>query len=208
MNYDGTFTLDGKFYPLKAFVTEEIYIGGLSKVFWDACREENMGLSLKPYDNNKNWRENKNNRRTLKYSATKADTESEEADYSSTVFSDLTFTVAAASDQVQSYTTSAISAITEDTTIKGIFNAIYSQIQVSGTTTTSDTETVTLVIPNPRVAMLAKKGATLFDQGGNSYLINALMLLGCTSFDHGIYKPKYNGGTNSPYLLQLSLSPY
>ena len=35
---DGTFTLDGKFYPLKAFAPEDIYLGKLSKDFWDACR--------------------------------------------------------------------------------------------------------------------------------------------------------------------------
>ena len=158
MNYDVTFTLDGKFYPLKAFVPEEIYPVELYKVFWDACREKNMGLSIKPYEKNKNWREKKNDCRTLKSSATKADTKSEEVDYSNTVFRDLPFTVAAASNQVQLHSASDISAITEDPTIKGIFNAAYSQMQVLGTTTTSDIETVTLVIPNPRVAMLAKKG--------------------------------------------------
>ena len=32
MNDDGTFTLDGKMYLLKAFVPEEIYFAGLSRV--------------------------------------------------------------------------------------------------------------------------------------------------------------------------------
>ena len=45
---DGTFTLYGNSYPLKAFVPEEIYLGELSKVFWEARREKNMGLSLNP----------------------------------------------------------------------------------------------------------------------------------------------------------------
>ena len=75
-NYDGTFTLDGKFYPLKAFVPEEIYLGKIPKVFWDAHRERNMGLSLKLDKKNKNWSENNCNRRTLKSATTKADTKS------------------------------------------------------------------------------------------------------------------------------------
>ena len=96
MNDDGTFTLGGKFYPLKAFVPEEIYLGGIPKVFQGAHKENKMGLSLKPDKKNKNFRENKNDHITLKDSATKADTKSEEADDSKTVFSDLTFVVAAA----------------------------------------------------------------------------------------------------------------
>ena len=43
MDDDRNFTLDGKFYPLKAFRPEEIYLGEISKVFWDARREKNMG---------------------------------------------------------------------------------------------------------------------------------------------------------------------
>ena len=52
--------LDGNFNPLKAFVSEEIYLGKLSKVFWDAQREKKIGLSLKTDEKNKNWREKKN----------------------------------------------------------------------------------------------------------------------------------------------------
>ena len=59
-----------------------------------------MGLSLNMDEKNKNFMENKNCHRNLKASSTKDDTKSEEADYSKTVFSDLTFTVASAPDQV------------------------------------------------------------------------------------------------------------
>ena len=73
-NDDGTFTMDGNIYPLKAFVPEEICLWKLSKVFQDAHREKKMGLSLNPYDKNKKWKERKKYRRNLKASATKADT--------------------------------------------------------------------------------------------------------------------------------------
>ena len=88
------------FDPSKLFVPEEIHIGKLSKVFWHARREKNMGLSLNLDENNRNWRENKNDHITLKAYSTKAETNSEEADHSNTVFSDLAFTVAAAPYQV------------------------------------------------------------------------------------------------------------
>ena len=59
-----------------------------------------MGLSLNLNDKNKKRRENKNYHINLKDSSTKADTKSEEAGDSNTVFSDLTFTVAADPYQV------------------------------------------------------------------------------------------------------------
>ena len=93
---DRNFTLDVNLYPLKAFVPKEIYIGKLSKIFWNARREKNVGLSLNRNDKNKKRKENKNEHINLKDSSTKADTKSEEAGDSNTVFSDLTFTVAAA----------------------------------------------------------------------------------------------------------------
>ena len=77
MNDDRTFTLDGNFHPLKVFVPEEIYLGEIPKIFQDACREKNMGLSLNPDENNRNWRYNKHYCITLKAAATKADTKSE-----------------------------------------------------------------------------------------------------------------------------------
>ena len=42
---DGMFTLDGKLYPLKAFLPEEIYLRKLPKDFQDALRENNMDQS-------------------------------------------------------------------------------------------------------------------------------------------------------------------
>ena len=39
-NDDGTFMLDEKNYPLKAFVPEAIYLGGIYKVFWDTRRDK------------------------------------------------------------------------------------------------------------------------------------------------------------------------
>ena len=41
-NNDGTFTLDGNFYPLKTFVREEIHLGKLLKAFQDMRREKKM----------------------------------------------------------------------------------------------------------------------------------------------------------------------
>ena len=38
-NTDANFILDGKFYPLKAFVTEEVYLGRLPKYLCDALWE-------------------------------------------------------------------------------------------------------------------------------------------------------------------------
>ena len=75
------------------------------------------------------------------------------------------------------------------------------------TTTTSDTDTATLVIPKSQVAMLSKNGDTLVDQVGNSYSKNALMLSDFKSLDLVISKPTANEDTDSPYLLQPSLSP-
>ena len=80
MDYDRTFTLDGNFYPLKAFILEGIYLGELYKVFRDEHREKKMGLSLKPDEKNKNWMEKKNECINTKSAANKDDTKSEETD--------------------------------------------------------------------------------------------------------------------------------
>ena len=135
-------------------------------------------------------------------------TKSEEADDSKTVFSDLIFTVAANPYQVQLQSTLATLDIQEDNTIKFIFSVAGAWMQVQATTTTSNTYTVNLLIPKFQVAMMAKKGDTIIDQGGNSYSMNVLMLSGFIYLDHIISKPTSNGETNSPYLLQPSLSPY
>ena len=128
---------------------------------------KNIGLSIKPAEKNKNWREKKNERRNLKASAIKTDTKSGEADYSKTVFSDLIFKVTSDPYQVQSHSDSATSVIPEDPTIEGIFAAAYARMQVPVTTPTSNTDTVTLVIHKSLVDMLAKKGANIVDQSGN-----------------------------------------
>ena len=53
-NPDGNFTLDAKFYPLKAFVSEEIYLGYLPKSFHDVRRGNKMDRSTKSDDTIKN----------------------------------------------------------------------------------------------------------------------------------------------------------
>ena len=57
------------------------------------------------------------------------------------------------------------------------------------------------------MAILAKKGVTLVNQGRNSYPMNDLMLSDCTSLDHVISKPTDNVETNTPYFLQPYISP-
>ena len=113
-----------------------------------------MSLSLKLEEKNKNWIENNHNHRIMKDVATKADTKSKEKDYQNTVFSDLTFTVAAAPAQVQSQYGAATSSIPYDPTIKGIFAAAGAKIQVSESATTSDTYNVTLEIPKSQVVTM------------------------------------------------------
>ena len=58
-------------------------------------------------------------------------------------------------------------------------------MQVLAATTTSNTYNVILDISKSEVAMLAKKGASLVDQGGNYDSMNDLMISGCTSLGHG-----------------------
>ena len=118
------------------------------------------------------------------------------------MFIDLTFMVATPPAQVQSHSTSATSAIPEDTTIKGIFVAVGAQMRVLVAATKSDTDTVNLEIPKSQVYMMSKKGYNLVGQGGNSYSMNALMLSGHPSLGLGISNPTVNGDTNAPYLLQ------
>ena len=164
-----------------------------------------MGPSLNSDEKKKNWRDKKNDRRNMKASATKTHTKSEEVDNSKTVFSDLIFVVTASPDKVQSHYASATSAIPEDPTIKDIFAAAGALMQVMEAETTRNTYTVNPEIPNCQVSMLFKKGATLVDQGGNSYSMNALILSGCTSLGNGNPKPIVNGETNKPYLIQSYL---
>ena len=72
-NDDKTFMLDGNFYPLKAFVPEEIYPGKLSKVFQGERREKIWGhQSIRIIRKELGGEENYH--RDLKASAAKADT--------------------------------------------------------------------------------------------------------------------------------------
>ena len=107
-------------------------------------------------------------------------------------FSDLTFTVAAAPARVQSHPASATTPISEDPTIKGIFAAAGARMQVSAAATPSAINTVTINIPKSQVAMLAKKGATIVNQGGNSYSMNALRLSNIMFNEDGV-----NGSSNN-----------
>ena len=77
------------------------------------------------------------------------------------MFSDLTFTVAAAPDQVKLHSSSDTLAIPEDLINKGIFSAKSSQMNLSENTTISHTYTATLVIHKSQVDMLAKKVCTI-----------------------------------------------
>ena len=81
-NNDETSTLYGKFYPLKVFIPEEMYLGKLPDGFWDMCREKKMNQPTETYEaiKNKNWQENNCERKALKATATKIETKSEKAD--------------------------------------------------------------------------------------------------------------------------------
>ena len=52
-NNDGTFTMDGKFYPLKASLPEEMYLVKLPTEFWDTPRDNNMNVSINTDDKSK-----------------------------------------------------------------------------------------------------------------------------------------------------------
>ena len=193
----------GKFYLLKAFILEEIYLRKLPKFFRDVCRDKKMDLSTNTDESskNKNWRENNCERKTLKVEAIKTETKSEEVDDSKSVLSDLTFTFGSASDRVQEQPMSDTKSISENTTTKGILAAKGAQMQVSDTETPSAIDTITIEITKSQVAMLSKKGATIIDQGGNSYSMNALTLSNRMFHEYGVngyYKNKINEDINPP----------
>ena len=104
-----------------------------------------MDWSTKTYESSKkkNWQEKNRKRKTLKAASTKTETKSEEVDDSKSVFSDITFTVATASDIFQAHSVSDTISIPEDPTIKGIFPAAGAQMQVSADATPSDIDTIT-----------------------------------------------------------------
>ena len=154
----------------------------------------------------KNWQEKNRERKYLKAAATKTETKSEEADDSKQVFSNLTFTVAATPAKVQSQyawaTTST--AIPQDTTIKVILTAAGDRMQLSAAATYSAMYTIAIDIPKYKLDILAKKGATLVDQGVKSYPMNAMTLLNHKSHENSNYgslKKNLNVEINPPYLL-------
>ena len=55
--------------------------------------------------------------------------------------------------------------ITEDPTIKGVFASSGAWMQASDASTQRYMDTITIDIPTSQVAMLAKRGSTLVDQG-------------------------------------------
>ena len=74
-------------------------------------------------------------------------------------------------------------------------------MQVSDAETPSAIDTITIKITKSQVAMLSNKGATIIDQGGNSYSINALTLSNRMFHEYGVngyYKNKTNGDINPP----------
>ena len=81
--------------------------------------------------------------------------------------------VAAAPSMVQEYFSSATmgmatSTIPEDPTTNGIFAADGDHMQVSSAAAPRSTDIITIEILQCQVATLAKKGATIVDQGVNS----------------------------------------
>ena len=142
------------------------------------CREKNMEQSNKT-DNaskNKNFREKNCERKFLKAATTKKETNSDEEDDSKSVLSDLNFTVTADPDKFQAHSTldNAGTEITEDSIIKGIFDAASALMQVQAADAHSATDTITMEISNSWVSMLDKKGATIVYQRCNSYFMNAM----------------------------------
>ena len=84
------------------------------------------------------------------------------------------------------------------------FSATGAQMQVSSASTQSAMDTITVDIPKSQVVILAKKGANLVDQGGNSYSTNAMPVLNRKSLKNsndGASKKNFNGYINPPYLL-------
>ena len=125
-------------------------------------------------------------------------------DDSKSVFSDITFTVAATPYRVQAHYVLDTTSIPEDPTIKGNFAAAGAQMQMTAAETSSAINTFTIGIPKSQVAMMAKRGYTLIDQGGNSYSMNALTLSNFMFNEDGVNgssRNKVNGEINPPYLI-------
>ena len=112
---------------------------------------------------------------------TKANPKVEDNDDTRLVFSDPTFTVAAAPTTEQACLVSAAtftttSTIPDDRIIKDIFAAEGDWMQSPNDPAPRSKDIIIVEITKSQVSMLAKKGATIVDQGGNykSYCVDAL----------------------------------
>ena len=133
------------------------------------------------FNKTKIWRDKACDCGWLKYDMTKADPKSEDNDDTKLLFSELTFTVADSPAMAQAYLVSAAmgtatSTIPEDPTIKGIFDAAGSWMQVSAATAPRSTDRIIDEIYQSQVAIMAKKGIDIVHQGGNSYSMNVVTL--------------------------------
>ena len=184
---------------------EEIYLGRFQKSFCHVRWENQTDRSIKSYNasKNKSWREKVRDQKFLKVLGTKTDPKSEENDNTRLVFSGLTFVVTAAPTTEQACLESAATgtAIPEDPTRKDFFAAADAWMQVLSTTAPRSMDTITVESTKYQLAMLAKKGASIVDQGGNSYLMNAMTFSTIAPCDSGLYKNKLNGEFKPLYLL-------
>ena len=96
------------------------------------------------------------------------------------------------------------STIPEDTTIKDVFAASGAQMQVSFSAAPRSMDRNIVEIPNSQVVMLAKKDATIVDQGGNYYSMSVVTLATHLPYHYrasGYYGSNPGGEVNPPYLL-------
>ena len=75
-----------------------------------------------------------------------------------------------------SYTCTATSTIPEYPTTKGIFAAAGDHMHVPDIAAPRSTDRIIVEIPKSQVAIMAKKGATIVDQGGNYYSMSVVIL--------------------------------
>ena len=138
--------------------------------------------------------------------ATNTEPKSEGNDDTRLVFSNLKFTVVAAPTTAQAYSASAATgtAIPEDPNIKGIFSASGAQMQVSAAAAPRSMDTITVEIPRSQVAMMDKRGATIVNQGVNSYSMNTMTFSNIAPNqirDSGAYNNNLNWEVKPTYLL-------
>ena len=195
---------------------KDIYLGRLFKLFRNVCWENKIDIlsNSNKYNKTKTWRKKTRDRRSLKAAATNAQPEVEYNRDRNSVFSDPTFNVASALAAAQSYlvsadTVTATSTIPEDPTIKYIFAAAGSRMQVSSSAASRCTDIIIVKIPKYQVAILAKIFSTIVDQGVNSYSMSAATLATrppdkCRASRN--YGSKPSGEVNPPYLLNAPSS--